>query len=353
MNKVITVSLGGRAYQLEEGAHDKVRAYLDEAARRLASDPGRAEILSDLELALAEKCGRYLSPARNVVAEPEMEQILKEMGPVESSSGGEEKREEKAGPAPARIKRLYRLKDEGFFTGVCAGLAAYLGIDPAIVRLLFALLTVFTSGIWILVYIILVVIIPRAGSEEQKAAAFGDPFTARELVDQVKEQLEKPAEGHNWRHSLREAARRMRQERRERRNYMYPHGRLSSLPALFIVIGMAVSLAWLLGLAGLVGKGAAFGWNLPAGTPLWLGLLGWSCLYALVILPLRLARRGACCAAGAVSPRYCWTAAHVLFNIMLWTALIWALLHYVPGTQTFFNNLAALGTDFSGLFVAH
>ena len=40
-------------------------------------------------------------------------------------------------------KRLYRLKDGRIVAGVCAGLAAYLGIDATLIRLGFALLTVF------------------------------------------------------------------------------------------------------------------------------------------------------------------------------------------------------------------
>ena len=40
-------------------------------------------------------------------------------------------------------KRLYRSRDGRLVAGVCAGLAAYFGIDPTLVRLGFVLLTVF------------------------------------------------------------------------------------------------------------------------------------------------------------------------------------------------------------------
>ena len=49
MNKVISIHLRGHAYQLEEPGYNRLRAYLDEAASRLASDPDRAEIIDDLE----------------------------------------------------------------------------------------------------------------------------------------------------------------------------------------------------------------------------------------------------------------------------------------------------------------
>ena len=52
MNKVITINLNGRAYQLEEDGFDALRAYLDDASARLENDEGKAEIISDLEQAI-------------------------------------------------------------------------------------------------------------------------------------------------------------------------------------------------------------------------------------------------------------------------------------------------------------
>jgi len=56
-------------------------------------------------------------------------------------------------------KRLYRLQDRRLVAGVCAGLAAYFGVDPTLVRLAFALLTVF-GGIGLLLYLCAWLVIP-------------------------------------------------------------------------------------------------------------------------------------------------------------------------------------------------
>ena len=56
-------------------------------------------------------------------------------------------------------KRIYRLKDGRIVAGVCAGLAAYLGIDATLVRLGFALLTVF-GGLGALLYLCAWIVIP-------------------------------------------------------------------------------------------------------------------------------------------------------------------------------------------------
>ncbi len=94
MNKVTTVNLNGRAFQVEEQAFEALRAYLDEAARLLADDPDFREILADLEQAIGDKGSRYLGAGRNVLGEADMKRILEEMGPVEPG-------EKAAGAAPS------------------------------------------------------------------------------------------------------------------------------------------------------------------------------------------------------------------------------------------------------------
>ena len=62
-------------------------------------------------------------------------------------------------PINGATKRLYRIRDGRVVAGVCAGLAAYFGVDPTLVRLAFALLTVF-GGLGILLYLGAWVVIP-------------------------------------------------------------------------------------------------------------------------------------------------------------------------------------------------
>ena len=61
-------------------------------------------------------------------------------------------------------KRLYRAREGRVVAGVCAGLAAYFGIDPTLVRLAFALVTVF-GGLGVLVYLCAWVVIPEEGDD--------------------------------------------------------------------------------------------------------------------------------------------------------------------------------------------
>ena len=62
-------------------------------------------------------------------------------------------------PNNGATRRLYRIRDGRIVAGVCTGLAAYLRVDPTLVRLAFALLTIF-GGVGILLYLGAWVVIP-------------------------------------------------------------------------------------------------------------------------------------------------------------------------------------------------
>jgi phage shock protein C len=62
-------------------------------------------------------------------------------------------------PNNGATKRLYRIRDGRIVAGVCAGLAAYFGVDPTLVRLAFVLLTFF-GGLGVLLYLGAWMVIP-------------------------------------------------------------------------------------------------------------------------------------------------------------------------------------------------
>ncbi len=57
-------------------------------------------------------------------------------------------------------KKLCKSQDNKLLFGVCGGLAEYLGVDPTIVRLIWAAVTVF-FGAGVLLYIVAVLLMPR------------------------------------------------------------------------------------------------------------------------------------------------------------------------------------------------
>ena len=49
--------------------------------------------------------------------------------------------------------------------GVCGGIAEYIEIDPTVVRLIYALLTIFTAFSGIIIYLILMLVLPKASHQ--------------------------------------------------------------------------------------------------------------------------------------------------------------------------------------------
>jgi phage shock protein C len=62
--------------------------------------------------------------------------------------------------------RLTKSKNDKIIEGVCGGLAEYFRIDPVLVRFIFIIL-IFFDGLGILLYLILVIIMPKADKLEQ------------------------------------------------------------------------------------------------------------------------------------------------------------------------------------------
>ena len=60
-------------------------------------------------------------------------------------------------------KKLYRNTQDKKIAGVCSGLAEYFKIDPTIIRLIWALVSLFGPGI--LAYLICALVIPEKPSD--------------------------------------------------------------------------------------------------------------------------------------------------------------------------------------------
>nr|BCW99985.1 MAG: PspC family transcriptional regulator [Bacteroidota bacterium] len=59
------------------------------------------------------------------------------------------------------MRQLTRSRTERKLLGVCGGLARYFGLDPTLVRAVYALLTLFSVGTGLLVYLLLALVLPE------------------------------------------------------------------------------------------------------------------------------------------------------------------------------------------------
>lgn len=83
--------------------------------------------------------------------------------------------------------RLYRSRSQKMIAGVCGGLGEYFDVDPVLIRLLFVV-TAFISGVGILAYLVLWIVVPFDGDETPRMDALRRDFDdisgrLREYVD--------------------------------------------------------------------------------------------------------------------------------------------------------------------------
>ena len=317
MERVVTINLNGNSYQLEEPAYDALRSYMSRAEAALGSNPDKAEIIRDLEQAIADKCAARLSPGKSVVSAAEMTRVLEEMGPVEGEADASAQQQNQSGAAPQHepwrpARRLYRIYDHGAWTGVSAGMAAYAGVDVAWVRVFWVLSALFTGGFTALVYLVMIFAVPVASTSEELAAAHGAPFNAQEVIDRAKREYGRFTEtsGVNWR---REERRWRRSWRRQQRSWdaswsnsaaaaqtamppAQPVGYVERMFAglfafVFSIITAALLIAFLIAFFSILSSGSIMGWTPPGDVPTWLVLVVLAIAYAAISSPFSALQR--------------------------------------------------------------
>jgi phage shock protein PspC (stress-responsive transcriptional regulator) len=179
MKKIININFHSRVIPIEESAYEILQQYIESLRRYFANEEGREEIISDIENRFAELFSEVLKKGAPCVTDQDVTNVIASMGRPEEFEG------EGAEPAPAagtstgasagasqpsgadqpnwqygtEHRRLYRADNDKILGGVCAGLANYLRLDPAIVRIAFVLMTI-GWGAGFILYLILWMILP-------------------------------------------------------------------------------------------------------------------------------------------------------------------------------------------------
>jgi phage shock protein PspC (stress-responsive transcriptional regulator) len=369
MQKVITINLNGNAYQIDEGGYAALIAYLEGAGRSLKDNPDLAEIIADLEQAIADKCRGFLGPHKTVVTAAEVEQIIREMGPVDgadASGAGASAAGAGAGAAGRGApRRLYLIHEGAMLAGVCSGLAAYLHLDVTLVRIAFLLLALVTRGGFGLAYLALAFVIPPADTSEERAAAHGQPFNAQELIDRAKQQYASFADNQGWRRRWRREQRAWRRKWRASGWHSYsgwggswgtppspPPGAyglsvLAGLRAALLTVVFTLLLwFWAWAIFSLVMRGHVFGRTLPDNVPPWMGIVALVVLFQFVAWPLRFARRRAYYAPGAAHYYYAPLAVGSVISLGFWVLAAWLAYHYVPEVREILRALPDVWNSF-------
>ena len=102
------------------------------------------------------------------------------------------------------------------------------------------------------------------------------------------------------------------------------------------IVGAVLFVAWVLALVSLIAQQTVFGWALPHGMPLWVGILVLALLYFAISTPLKMIRHGGQQAAG-YHPG--WAALHGLMWLGFTVLFFWIAYTVFPGVHELVDQL--------------
>ncbi len=184
MKKNISINISGIIFHIEEDGYDALRKYLDSINQYFGSFEDSNEILADIESRIAEIFLSRLNEGKQVITAEDVQSLIATMGNVNDFKAAEEQEvssddqsrqsESSTGSTASESKsrsagrQLIRDGKRKIMGGVCAGFGHYFNIDPIWPRLLFGLLFFATSGILLLVYFVLWIVLPTSDDLEEQ-----------------------------------------------------------------------------------------------------------------------------------------------------------------------------------------
>ncbi len=197
MNKIVNINLGGYPFTIDEDAYAYLQKYLKTIKRHFSDSEGCEEILYDIEVRMAELFQDRVKGSA-IVNMKNLDEVIKILGKPEDFGADpidmdreepiRQRRRTDHGHTVRTGKKLFRNPEDKILGGVAGGLAAYFGINDAVwVRIAFVLLSF--SGIGILPYIILWIIVPEAKSAGDKLEMRGEPVNVSNIAKTVESEL--------------------------------------------------------------------------------------------------------------------------------------------------------------------
>jgi phage shock protein PspC (stress-responsive transcriptional regulator) len=187
MNKTVNINLAGIFYHIDEDAYARLQHYLEAIRRSLTNTSGQEEIIHDIEARIAELFAEKIKNERQVIGIKEVDEVISVMGQPEDYVLDEEIFEDEPVYRKKRGKKLFRDTENSYIGGVSSGLAHYTGIDALWLRILWVLLTIFSTGAFILIYIALWIFVPEAKTTADKLAMRGEPVTISNIERKIRE----------------------------------------------------------------------------------------------------------------------------------------------------------------------
>ncbi len=203
MQRIIQITIGGRVIPIEELAYARLNDYISLLERQFAGEPGRDEIIMDIENRIAELFSIRLESGAQSIDVSDVQKVIATLGnPSEFNETGAEDNSQQSynqytPPYETGARRIYRNPNDKMLGGVCSGIANYFDIDTVLVRLVFAIMFL-TMGIGLVAYILAWIIIPVARTPQEmyymKGAAPMDFQTMKKNMGDELQDLKKKGE---------------------------------------------------------------------------------------------------------------------------------------------------------------
>lgn len=179
MKEITRIHLAKTPYDIELDAKEVLQKYLSEIKQMMGSE----DTMYEIEARMVELLGERGVQNNGIITMSDVEDLRSKMGLPKEFSDSESNEDSQADLTPSNspVKRLMRDTDNAIFGGVCAGIAAYWGINPLWVRLLFIISPFITFGTALLVYIIIWISLPEAKTAAEKLQMRGEPVTLDSL----------------------------------------------------------------------------------------------------------------------------------------------------------------------------
>ncbi|WP_029034697.1 PspC domain-containing protein [Salinimicrobium terrae] len=187
MNKTVNINLAGIFFHIDEDAYARLQHYLEAIKKSLTNTSGQEEIIHDIEARIAELFAEKIKNERQVIGIREVDEVISVMGQPEDYVLDEEIFEDEPVYKKTRGKKLFRDTENSYIGGVSSGLAHYTGIDALWIRIAWILLTIFSTGAFILIYIALWIFVPEAKTTADKLAMRGEPVTISNIERKIRE----------------------------------------------------------------------------------------------------------------------------------------------------------------------
>jgi phage shock protein PspC (stress-responsive transcriptional regulator) len=182
MDKTININLGGTLFQIDDEAFRILRDYLQAINSRFGNIQGGHETIEDIESRIAEIFQSQKGLA-GVISKENVESMISIIGkPEDFDPSGPEM---EGTVHVTQKKRMYRNPDDIIIGGVCSGIAAYLDTDSVLIRILFVFALFF--GVGFIAYLILWIAIPKARTDSEKRAMYGDAAHSERIRSQKNE----------------------------------------------------------------------------------------------------------------------------------------------------------------------